>query len=50
MSLLVLFDSKEVSVVDFWEQRGEGGNWNFRFTMNLNDWELVVMEQFLYKL
>ncbi|RVW13119.1 hypothetical protein CK203_108691 [Vitis vinifera] len=27
-------------LVDLWEHRGEGGNWNFRFVRNLNDWEL----------
>ncbi|RVW84765.1 LINE-1 retrotransposable element ORF2 protein [Vitis vinifera] len=29
-SLFALFDSKEAWVIDLWEHRGEGGNWNFR--------------------
>ena len=37
-------------MVDLWEHRGEGGNWNFHFVRNLNDWELGVMECFLSKL
>ena len=43
--LFALFYSKEAWVADFWEQRGEGGNWNFHFVRNLNDWEVVVMER-----
>ena len=35
---------------DFWEQFGEGENWNFHFVRNLNDWELDVIERFLSKL
>ena len=46
-SLFALFDSKEAWVIDLWEHRGEGGNWNFRFVRNLNDWELGAMERFL---
>ena len=43
-SLFALFDSKEAWVANLWEHRGEGGNWNFRFVRNLNDWELGAME------
>ena len=46
-SLFALSDSKEAWLVDLWEHRGEGGNWNFRFVRNLNDWELGAMERFL---
>ena len=46
-SLFALSNSKEAWVVDLWEHRGEGGNWNFRFVRNLNDWELGAMEHFL---
>ena len=49
-SLFALSDSKEAWVAYLWEQRGKGGSWNIRFVKNLNDWELVVMEQFLLKL
>ena len=35
---------------DFWEQRGDGGAWNFHFVRNLNNWELVDMKRFLHKL
>ena len=45
-SLFALFDSKEAWVIDLWEHRGEGGNWNFSFVRNLNDWELGAMERF----
>lgn len=37
-------------VADLWEQREGGGDWNFRFARNLNDWELDTMERFLLKL
>lgn len=49
-SLFALSSSKEAWVADFWEQNGEGGNWNFYFVRNLNDWELVITERFLSKL
>ena len=45
--LFALSNSKEAWVADLWEHRGEGGNWNFRFVRNLNDWELGAMEHFL---
>ena len=49
-SLYALATSKEVWVVEVWDTIGEVGGWNPRFLRPFNNWELEMVERFLFSL
>ena len=49
-SLYALVTSKEAWVVEVWDATGEDGGWNPRFSRRFNDWEMEMVERFIFSL
>ena len=44
--LFLIASTKNACIAKMWEQIGEGGCWNPRFTRQIHDWELDEVEAF----
>ena len=49
-SLYALVTSKEAWVVEVWDASGEEGGWNPRFSRPFNEWQMEMVERFLFSL
>ena len=49
-SLFALVASKEAWVVEVWDASGEEGSWNPCLSRPFNDWEMEIVERFLFSL
>ncbi|RVW63007.1 hypothetical protein CK203_059285 [Vitis vinifera] len=49
-ALLALVTSKEAWVAEVWDATGEDGGWNPRFSRRFNDWEMEMVERFIFSL
>ena len=49
-SLYALVTSKEAWVVEVWDATGEDGGSNPHFSRRLNDWEMEMVERFIFLL
>ena len=49
-SLYALVTSKEAWVVEVWDATGEDGGSNPRFSRPFNDWEMEMVERFIFLL
>ena len=49
-SLYALVTSKEAWVAEVWDATGEDRGWNPRFSRRFNDWEMEMVERFIFSL